>query len=332
MTRKSTTLDRRSFLGLGVGAALAGIAQGEGGVTRPRILFVHGRDQQGKNPAQLEAQWIAALKEGARKLRRPLPANLEVAFPYYGATLAQFVRDLAVPLASDIKTRGGKVDSADQEFLKFQAEVGEEVRQTAGVSDEQVIREYGQNPKPRGPLNWEWVQAVLRAVDKHGGGIKHATLEAFTRDVFLYTTRPAVRDEIDKIVKASMTAAPTVVVAHSLGSVVAYSVLRSDPGAHIPLLVTVGSPLALRAIRDHFSPLKYPAPVETWFNAYDTRDVVALYPLDEANFAVPRPIDNFGDVKNHTDNRHGIKGYLDDGEVAKRILDGLDDRLRTLTL
>jgi hypothetical protein len=34
-------------------------------------------------------------------------------------------------------------------------------------------------------------------------------------------------------------------------------------------------------------------------------------------------IENYSMVKNHTDNRHGIIGYLDDPSVAKRITDAL---------
>ena len=53
----------------------------------------------------------------------------------------------------------------------------------------------------------------------------------------------------------------------------------------------------------------------------DERDVVALHPLDSANFNIDPAIENKTDVNNHTDNRHGITGYLDDATVAKRIRD-----------
>jgi hypothetical protein len=102
-------------------------------------------------------------------------------------------------------------------------------------------------------------------------------------------------------------------------------VLRADRrNLQIPLLVTVGSPLGIRPIRDQFRPLKYPSPVGAWYNAYDDRDLVALYPLDRDNFPVTPEIENFAEVMNHTDNRHGIAGYLDNAEVARRIVDGLN--------
>ena len=163
--------------------------------------------------------------------------------------------------------------------------------------------EYGSNPKPRGPLNWEWVQAILRALDKHGGGMSQTALEVFTRDVFSVHHPTGVRDEIDRIVASAMTEQqPTVVVGHLLGSIVAYHVLRSDSRSlRVPLFLTVGCPLGVRPIRNQFAPLRFPLPVKQWLNAFDTRDVVSLYPLDKTNFPVTPEIENYPKINNSTD-------------------------------
>jgi hypothetical protein len=314
-------MNRRQLLKLVSAGALATVIPNVLAQTRAkRLLFVHGRGQQGLDPAALQAEWIAALKLGAAAAQRTLPADLEIAFPYFGDSLERFTRDARLPLASNITARGS---ATEDEFLAFQADVAKDVQLRAGVTDAQVDAEYGANPRPRGPLNWEWVQAILRAVDKHGRGMGQDALERFTRDVFLYCTRPAVRDEIDRIVADKLTDEPTVVVGHSLGTVVAYSVLRRDKRRlQVPLLVTLGSPLGLRSVRDQFRPVGHP-PVDSWYNAFDSRDVVALYPLDATNFPVQPAIENNDTVRNRTDNRHGIVGYLDDGKVAQRILDKL---------
>jgi hypothetical protein len=269
----------------------------------------------------VKGEWLDALTEGAEALGRTIPDGIAVEFPFYGDVLDEFARQSEIPLVSDIHSRGS---GAQDEFLAFQAEVAEEIRRRSGVTDAQVDAEYGANPKPRGPLNWEWVQAIIRAIDQHGGGMSGRALESFMRDVFLYTRRAGVRDEIDRIVSSALTEEPTVVVGHSLGSVVAYNVLRTDRrNLQVPLFVTIGSPLGIRPIRDQFRPLRYPPPVEAWYNAFDQRDLVALYPLDRAHFAVTPAIENYAMVDNHTDNRHGIVGYLDDTEIAGRILTAL---------
>lgn len=314
--------DRRWVLEIAGGTAMAA-AMG-GGAARAatrRLVLVHGRAQEGRSEAEIRTEWLAALARGAARLGRTLPAALEVALPFYGDTLDGFARAFDLPLTTDIKTRGGAFDA---EFLEFQAAVAEALRQRAGVSEAAVDAEYGPNPKPRGPQNWEWVQAILRALDRNFGGLSQTALEIFTRDVFLYVRRAGVRDEIDRIVAAALDERPAVVVAHSLGSVVAYNVLRRDPRRlEVPLYLTIGSPLGIRAIRDELRPLRHPAPVRAWRNAFDERDVVALYPLDSTNFPVSPPIDNHAGVNNHTANRHGVAGYLDDPLVAGSILDAL---------
>ena len=320
-------MKRREFLKAASVVAASGLVSclpsGSLAAAPRRLLFVHGRGQQGLNPDNLRAEWLSTLERGVAGIGKTLPAGLTVSFPFYGDTLDRFAREFDIPLTSEIQGRG---DQLDDEFLVFQAEFAEEVRKRQGVTDAEIDAEYGDDPKPRGPLNWSWVQAILRAIDKHSGGMSQKSLEAFTRDVFLYTTRAGVRDEIDRLVAAELTEKPTIVVGHSLGSVVAYSVLRSDRRAlKVPLFVTVGSPLAVRSVRDQFRPLRSPAGVTKWYNAFDKRDVVALYPLDGGNFPVQPPIDNYDKVKNSTDNRHGIVGYLDDPDVAKKIVDVLDD-------
>lgn len=283
-----------------------------------KLVFVHGRSQQGKDPNALKSIWIETFKKGANAAGMEVPANLDIAFPYYGDTLDDFTKQMNLPLTTEIQAKGESI--VNEDFLQFQAEVAEDLRLQKGITDDQVNQEYGDNPKPKGPLNWEWVQAILRALDKHGGGINQVTLELFTRDVFLYTRRSFVRETIDKIVAETLTEEPTVVVGHSLGSVVAYSVLRYDKrNLNVPLYVTVGSPLGIRAIRNQFKPIERPN-VNSWFNAFDERDVVALYSLDENNFPITPVVENYKGVKNHTINRHGIVGYLDDATIVKRIL------------
>jgi hypothetical protein len=45
-------------------------------------------------------------------------------------------------------------------------------------------------------------------------------------------------------------------------------------------------------------------PEKERLNAFDTRDLVALCPLERANFPVTPEIENYAAVKNSTGNRH----------------------------
>lgn len=290
-----------------------------------RLVFVHGRSQEHKDARQLKAQWIATWAEGLRKNGLDMPiAEADIRFPYYDDTLHDPERGDGQEAAAEVIVRGAFEDDDQKAFM---LSVMQEVRRKAGVSDAQLAAAAGQEIVERGILNHEWMLGIMRALDRHLPGGSGASIALATHDVYEYLRNPGVRDVIDTGVrKAIAPAVPTVVVAHSLGSVVAYNLLRRDGDAldwQVPLFVTVGCPLAVTAIRRALQPVQFPACARGWYNALDPRDVVALYPLDGAHFAVTPVIENKTDINNQTENRHGITGYLNDGDVARKIYDAL---------
>ncbi|HKI05332.1 MAG TPA: alpha/beta hydrolase [Thermoanaerobaculia bacterium] len=298
---------------------------------RRQLVLVHGRAQEQKDSIALKAEWLEALEEGLAKSNLTLPIpETDVRFPFYGDTLYEMVGGKSADQAAEIVVRG---EDSDEDETRFTRAILEEVRQKAGITDAQLAEVASQEVVDRGPLNWEWSQSILKAIDRfvpHGSG---TSIALFTKDVYQYLKNQGIRDTIDTGVSAAMTpGVETVVVAHSLGTVVAYNLLRQQghlQGWKVPLLVTVGSPLAVGEIRKtlrKFAPTRCPECVSRWFNAMDERDVVALYPLDSGRFPLDPAnpaIENKRDVRNKTRNRHGIAGYLDDKEVAKRIHDAL---------
>jgi hypothetical protein len=281
-----------------------------------KLVFIHGRAQEHKDPQSLRGEWIDALNNGLGKLNLKLPIQeSSISLPYYGDRLFDLTESLG-EIESEAVARGGEVTDP---LLQFEADALDELRQKAGISDAAVQAEFGDDPSAKGVQNWRWVQAIVRAIDRWNPGISSATLSLILRDVFIYTNRGGIAAEIDGIVSAAISTEPLVVVAHSLGTVIAYNILRRDPRVlQIPQLITLGAPLGIRAIRRQLVPLKSPA-VGSWFNGFDPRDIVALNPLNADNFPVTPAIENKGDIDNFTDNRHGIAGYLGDQTVAQRI-------------
>lgn len=61
-------------------------------MTAQRLVFIHGRAQEGKDSVALKAEWVAALGKGLARSGLTLPmADADIRFPYYGDTLAQLV-------------------------------------------------------------------------------------------------------------------------------------------------------------------------------------------------------------------------------------------------
>jgi hypothetical protein len=290
-----------------------------------RLVLVHGRSQENKDSVALKQDWIGAFKRGLAKSGLQLPlAESDIKFPYYGQTLFDLVSDVASDRVAEVVVRGAAEDRAREQFLES---VLNEVLEKAGVTEDQVAALAGGDVVERGLQNKTWVLALLRAIDRHLPGASGASIALITNDVYQYVNDPNVKTRIDEGVKQAMSnQGPTVVVGHSLGTVVCYSLLRqarSDSGWQVPLLLTLGSPLGISAIRESFAPIGSPSCVTSWVNAFDPTDAVALYALDKTHFRVNPAIENLAHVRNGTDNRHGISGYLEDQIVAKRIHDAL---------
>ena len=300
-----------------------------------QLVFVHGRAQEHKDAVALKAEWLQALNDGLAKSALTLPiAESDVRFPYYGDTLYDMVAGKSADEAAAIIVRGRAADAAvDSDEEEFTRAIMREIQARTRITQDQIDGIAGRHVAERGALEWEWFQSFLRAVDRYVPYGSGNSIALFTHDVYQYLKNSGIRETIDNGVCAALSAdVETVVVAHSLGTVVAYNLLRQQ-GQNLRLrcvdFITVGSPLAIGRIRSTLrvlAPIRCPSCVRRWFNALDQRDVVALYPLDTASFpldpAAPA-IENKTDVRNNTSNRHGISGYLDDPEVARRIHDAL---------
>jgi hypothetical protein len=290
-----------------------------------QLVFVHGRAQEHKDAVALKAEWVNAWVEGLRKSNLVMPiTESDIRFPYYGQTLYDLVAGMEGERVAEIIVRGDNAEAEQKEFIRS---VLEEVRKAKKIDESRLREVTGDDVVERGPLNWEWLQGILKAVDRYVPGSSGASIAIATNDVYQYLRNPGIRDSLEEGVRKAMSAdTQTVVVSHSLGTVVAYNLLRREGTSqrwNIPFFVTLGSPLAVTAIRTSLRPIKHPECVSKWFNAMDERDAVALYPLTRVNFDIDPEIENKTNVDNHTTNRHGIAGYLNDKEVAKRIYDAL---------
>ncbi len=285
------------------------------------LVFIHGRAQEHKDSVALKGEWMEAFSDGLHKAGVSMPIDeRDVRFPYYGDTLNDLVEGTDDDSAARVVVRGTADDAVQRAF--FQS-VFDEIQECQGIDRDKLQAVAGVEVVEKGPLNWEWFQGVLRAIDSYVPGASSRSIALATYDVYQYLNNPVIRQTIDDGVRAAIgSERETVVVSHSLGTVVAYNLLRKSPQAaqwRVPLFVTLGSPLGVRAIREHVKPIGHPACAGHWFNALDERDVVALYPLDARRFDVDPAIENKRDVNNPTANRHGIAGYLGDPVVAAKI-------------
>jgi len=130
---------------------------------------------------------------------------------------------------------------------------------------------------------------------------------------------------------------PLVVVAHSLGSIIAFDVL-GEPGlsSREVKLITVGSPLGLGPAQDHLRawrgsrPIEIPLSVVTWRSFQAAGDPVAVGTgLEDlrADYAPALRI-HATEVHNEAEWHHALTGYLETPEVRDTIYARLTDEPR----
>ncbi|MDP5181597.1 hypothetical protein QOZ88_03020 [Blastococcus sp. BMG 814] len=295
----------------------------------PTVVYVHGNGNK-PDEVSLKRIWDEALFD------RPAGKRSRVA---YWADL-RYPAPLPAPRVDELELVGGEESPGDAELrpaelvveavMEAHAEVlvetpapggsGSAGKPVPGAALDPWLREmaYVADAVVQGERSDEEVLPLPR-------GARVATFRLLVKrtftDVYAYFfggAGEAMRDRLRATLQ--QIDGPAVVVAHSLGSIIAYDVLRElGTECEVPLFVTVGSPLGITEIQDLVTtPLAVPAGVTAWRNVADGRDLVALDRTIRPEYA---PADRTSDflVVNGSDNHHGIREYLRTGPVRSAI-------------
>lgn len=269
----------------------------------PRLVFVHGIGGQ-RRPEIDRQRWASALAQGARQAGHSKAAAslvdgslTEVIFADYSNLFqapysqgwgdvtadeeeAQVLVDL---LAAVIETHTSAPHrSADAALARALAQLrprgdaqggGDPIRRAVNAATTVL----GAGPWKRagqwasGKLLVRDLAQVARYLARHEPDHEKRTLDARIREA----------------VGEAFGSGPAVVIAHSLGSVVCFEALH-EKNIDIPLMVTLGSPLAMRAVvwpRIAPRPPSTPANVMRWLNYWDRDDIIMARPILELDFA-----------------------------------------------
>jgi len=284
-----------------------------------RVVAVHGINNTYIGPRIMSEAWVPALLDG-----------VDLA----GGSGRITANDVGCVFYGDVFRRPGRMLGDDELELLEPEDVDEAAEiellrawwEAASATDPGVVPP---SERTLGPV--AGVQAALAALScsRFLAGTTERLLIFWLKQVNAYFTQPTVREEVQRRFAEAVASDTEVVVAHSLGSVVAYEALCAHPEWTIRTLVTLGSPLAIRnVIIDRLIPSPqrangarlgaWPGQVETWTNIADRVDFVALVKR-------LRPV--FGDavIDVEIDNgtrMHDVTRYLTARETGTAILAG----------
>ncbi|MFJ7593510.1 hypothetical protein ACIQZO_40325 [Streptomyces sp. NPDC097617] len=287
------------------------------------LVFIHGRRQETRTPAELEREWRAGLAAGLIRAEKRSADTVPVALPYYAKLLARITDELAQSSAvGDMEALPDDPDEPAPFHPYLGADIGDTERKLLRSMVVEAARRRGvlegMGELLSGILSWDVARQLLMWLCSHTRADQDY-IKAFLRDVAMYLTR--ARTPILDLVSNEIPNGPLILVTHSLGTVVARDLLDDEDVRDRTLLwVTAGSPLGLEAVQNNLLSEGTIHPrVPRWVSTYDVNDIVALgHPL-QATWGEPLKdieVDN-GDAP------HSIARYLGHREVAWHIGESL---------
>ncbi len=282
-----------------------------------QIVCVHGIGQQAAGEELLLRDWRPALLDGLTRADHSGTVSAsDVVMAFYGHLFRPAGERLAVgdPIFTADDVNAGLEEDL---LLAWWTEAARADPKVAPPGADTLVRAPGS------------VQAALRQLSRSRffGGLALRAMVFDLKQVSRYLRDPHLRQAARATVGKLITEDTRIVVAHSLGSVVAYEALAAMSGHQVRALVTLGSPLGIpNLIFDRLDPAPgdglgaWPGPNDlAWTNIADHGDVVALEKDLRLRFG-PR-VDNA--VVHNGAHAHAVTAYLTDKLTGTAIADGL---------
>ncbi len=217
-----------------------------------KVLMIHGIGQEGSTQKELLEKWTESL----HKVSPGLLANAETRMAYYGTTLANWANgDTAVGMG----TGATDVNIGDADEIAFLTSALQEAAEVQNLTDADIAsaEQDAAEAVAMDSMTGRFLVGLVRALEKISP-LKGSLLLRVVKQGHTYLSSPGAGTAVDNLVRPYLKESPQVVITHSLGTVVAFKLLReiqkSGTDIEIPLLITMGSPLgaAVRKKMDEF--------------------------------------------------------------------------------
>ena len=287
-----------------------------------RIVGIHGIAQQFRGGYQLGSVWYDAVRDGL------------VAAGHRQVAEALAATDVRVVFFGDLFRPPGSMAGQEPPFSAADVQPGLE-RDLLTAFFEATV---GQDPSlgvPQGAMGpgRAGVQVMLERLAR-SATLARVAQRAFIgnlKQVTAFLTDPTVKQNVLTRVREQIGEDTTVVISHSLGSVIAYEYLCQDRLGSVELLVTLGSPLGIpNVVFDKLTPAPaggagaWPGKVGGWVNVADPDDIVALRKDLAPLFPGTAPGQAVADrLVDNGDEPHAIDRYLNTCQTGSALGDVL---------
>ncbi|MFF4018075.1 antibiotic ABC transporter ATP-binding protein [Streptomyces sp. NPDC001843] len=290
-----------------------------------RVVVVHGIGQEFLGPESMGLEVGPALRDGLRLAGGPHLRPEDVACAFYGNLYFEAgTRSLDLPPWDETDVEDGLEAELLEAWWEQAAQVEPEILGPDATGTRGAVG-FGASRL----LLSERVRAALDALSasRFFAKVSDRLLIFALKQVRRYMTDPELRSEAQTRIAEEITDETRVLVAHSLGSVVAYEALCAHPDWPVTDFVTLGSPLGMRSVVfDRLQPRPtdgtgaWPGSVARWTNVADRGDIVAL-----ADHLAPRFGGRVQDVSISNGMRmHDLLRYLTATSTGRAVARGLE--------
>lgn len=271
-----------------------------------KVVCIHGISQEYEAQEVLEEKWTPALCGGVRNAGGKIDRT-DVAMCFYGGLFRPQVQTMKNIAAAEDRIE----NDFEREILLSLAEASEP---PVGANKALAVG------RP--------IQALLQVVARSPffGNCAQQVVIRWLKQVWWYVNNDhQVRELAQQCLLKSIGDNTRVLVAHSLGSIIAYEVLCANPALPVRTLITLGSPLGIPALGPRLRPPitqppgQWPGGLTAWFNIADQTDIVALEKQLSKVFG-----DHVQDHPVHNGVRmHDVTPYLTAPETGRAVLASL---------
>ena len=293
-----------------------------------KIIFIHGMNQQHYTEQSLKQYWFRLFKAGLAHSQQKIDFNLlQIKLPFYGDLLTKhhlynslnlnhFLPQTLANIYLPVHLRHNiSILKEQQPFIS-----------ALPTFNPHQSTSFTQRLSLISALTKDHLFKELSLFLNHYPKLHQSFIRNFLIETYLYLSNPEFMHEVHhRIMQHLHPHEDHILVAHSLGTVIAYNLLHQFNHFKIHRFITLGSPLAFKIIQEKLTfPISRPTQLKgDWLNFYSPDDFLTAFPLCESPFNFDPPIINQS-ITTSIYNPHSIAGYLQHPLVIQSIIEALN--------
>lgn len=296
-----------------------------------KIIYIHGMNKQKFSSASLRQRWLSLLKRGLEQSHQQTHfayLKRHIRIPFYGDLLSRHhlhnVLNASTLMPQDWPRFPFQSPVKSQPPPPHLSQYSPEICEIPELKVEDAMT-FNQKLQFISTLSRNTLLRDFVILLNHFPRLHDTLIKKFLIETYSYLANSTFMQQVHQRIGQQLHGdKPCILMAHSLGSVIAYHYLLLHPELNVQRFISMGSPMAFRVIQEHLpQPVHRPEAIKgDWINFYCSDDFLTAFPLSEPPFQFQPAIIN-QEIRTSIYHPHDIDGYVQHPEVIKALLEML---------